>query len=125
LNLCNQARSLTGAQQVNRRPLAHQLLGVIAEHAFSRGIDVREAAIQADANHAWASRIEQIPERIGLERWNWQGRRGIADQEAQRHHHCSRACSKSQKTIESRAGRQPGGNPSNRQGHSQAGERGP
>jgi hypothetical protein len=98
---------------------------VIAEHAFSRGIDVRETPIQANADYAWASRLKQIPERIDRDRWNLQGRCGIADQEAQRQNHGSRACGKYQKTIESRAGRYPGRNRSNRQCHSHAGERGP
>ena len=58
LDLRDQSRTLARSQDFKSGPLSHQLVGVVAEHAFRSGVDVREAAIQADGDYAWASRLE-------------------------------------------------------------------
>ena len=63
-HLSNQAGTLAGAEDLKRRPLLHQFLGVVAEHAFRGGIQVIEAPIETDGDHSGACGLEQVSERF-------------------------------------------------------------
>ena len=51
LHLRNQARAFSGSQHVGRAPLLHQVGGIVAQQALGGGIDIGEAAIEADGDH--------------------------------------------------------------------------